>query len=70
MDDFYAGNGTQDFITISEDGYSLTTVSSAALPLRTDQLRIITAVVPVPPAFWLLGSGLVALLGPGRKRKL
>lgn len=69
MDDFYAGNGTQDFITISADGYSLTTVSSAALPLRSDQLRVITAVVPLPPAFWLLGTGLVALAGVGWRRK-
>jgi len=70
VDEFYAVNGTQDSVTISTDGYSLTTVSSAAYPLYSDQLRVITAVMPVPLPLpiWLFGSGLVMLLGFSRKR--
>ena len=69
VEDHYAARGTQDFITISADGYSLTTISSAALPLYSDQLRVITAsAVPLPMSVWLLGSGLIGLVGLGRKR--
>ena len=60
---------TRDFITLSSDGYSLTTLSSAAAPLYSDQLRVITAsAVPLPMSVWLLGSGLIGLVGFGRKR--
>jgi len=69
VEDFYVANGTQDFVTISADGYSLTMVSSAALPLYSDQLRVITSVVPLPLPVWLFGSGLVALLGFARKNR-
>jgi len=68
IDAFYAGNGTQDFVTISEDGYSLTMVSSAALPLRSDQLRVITA-VPIPLSVYLFTSGLFVLFNFARKSR-
>jgi len=69
VEDFYAINGTQDFV-ISDDGFSLTTLSSAAQPLFSDQLRVITAAspVPLPLPVWLFLSGLLALVGVGRKR--
>lgn len=68
IDSFYAGNGTQDFVSISEDGYSLTMVSSAALPLRSDQLRVVTA-VPLPLPVYLFGSGLFVLFNLARKSR-
>lgn len=70
VESFYDVNGTRDFVTISADGYSLTTISSAAFPLFSDQLRVITAVVPVPAAVWLFGTGLVGLLGFARRQQV
>jgi len=70
VDPVYAGNGTQDFVTISADGFSLSMVSSAALPLHSDQLRVITSVVPLPLPVWLFGSGLLALFGFARRRRV
>ncbi len=68
-DDHYLRNNTRDYVTISADGYSLTTVSSSALPLYSDQLRVLTvAVVPVPATVWLFGSGLMGLLGVARRK--
>lgn len=68
VEEYYDLAGTRDYVTISADGYSLTTVSSAAFPLRSDQLRVITSVVPVPAAVWLFGSGLLALIGVARRK--
>lgn len=66
-DDHYLINGTRDYVTISADGYSLTTVSSSALPLYSDQLRVLTA-VPIPAAVWLFGSGFLALVGVAKRK--
>ena len=70
IDDFYAINGTQDFVTISSDGYSLSTVSSAAQPLFSDQIRVVTAVVPLPLPVWMMASGLMVLFGVARKKRI
>ena len=69
MDDYYAVKLTQDFISLSADLKTLSIDLSASTPLRSDQLRIITAtVVPIPAAFWLFGSGLLGLLGVARRK--
>ena len=70
VDAQYDNNGTRDFVTISADGFSLSMVSSAALPLRSDQLRVITSVVPLPLPILMLGSGLLVLMGVARKNRL
>lgn len=68
LEAFYATlNGTQDFISVSPDGYTLT-LDLSAQPLRFDQVRVLTA-VPVPAAVWLMLSGFVALVGTARRRK-
>jgi len=71
VEDFYAINGTQDFVIISEDGFSLTTLSSAAQPLFSDQLRVITAAspVPLPLPVMLFCSGFLALIGFARRNR-
>ena len=33
------------------------------------RLSVVTAVVPIPPAFWLFGSGLLGLIGIARRRQ-
>ena len=57
-DPYYAGKG--DIFTVSNGGYSLD-LQLATLPAFSDQLRVVTAVVPVPPALLLFVSGLFGL---------
>jgi len=59
-EDFYARNGTRDFLSFSPDDRTIT-VSLSALPLRSDQLRIITQ-LPEPGTLWLMSLGLLLLL--------
>ena len=68
IDEYYTARGVNDSIIISADGYSLTTVSTATYPLYSDQLRVITAVVPVPATVWLFGTGLLGLIGVARSK--
>lgn len=56
---FYFGNGGQN-LDVKFDGYNAWAVHSGDVGVST---------VPVPPAAWLLGSGLVGLLGVSRKRR-
>lgn len=61
VEEYYAVNGSQDFFSISADGKSLSLDLISALPLRSDQVRIITASpVPLPGAGGLL---LMSFLG-------
>jgi hypothetical protein len=66
MDDYYLSTGTPDVFSISPDGKTLS-FSLNAFPIRTDQIRVVTA-VPVAPAFWLMGSGLIAVARFARKK--
>ncbi len=66
-DPYYTGRG--DLFTLSADGLTLD-LQFTAYPLRTDQLRIITAsAVPVPAAAYLFVSGLLGIGIWGRKKK-
>lgn len=59
-------NVTQDIFTISDDLKTLTVDLWAGNIM--DEVRVITA-VPIPGAVWLLGSGLLGLLGLRRRVK-
>lgn len=67
LQDYYAANLTQDFISLSADLKTLSIDLAASSPLRLDQLRVITA-VPIPSAVWLFGSGLIGLIGFARSK--
>ncbi len=58
-EEFYARNGTQDFLTFSPD-FMTVSVSMSALPRHSDQLRIITR-LPEPGTLWLMSLGLICL---------
>jgi len=66
-DPYYTGRG--DLFTLSADGLTLD-LQFTAYPLRTDQLRVITAsTVPIPAAAYLFVSGLLGIGIWGRKKK-
>lgn len=67
VEDFYISLTTQDFVSVSPDGYTLI-LDLSAQPLRFDQIRVLTA-VPVPAAVWLMLSGVAALFGFGRLKR-
>jgi hypothetical protein len=41
-----------------------------ALVLEKDRRVRLSAAIPVPPAFWLFGSGLLGLIGIARRKKV
>ena len=47
------------------DGFTPLFVADGSLTLTSAQV----SVVPIPPAIWLLGSGLIGLFGLGRRQK-
>ncbi|MGI9309855.1 MAG: VPLPA-CTERM sorting domain-containing protein [Gammaproteobacteria bacterium] len=59
-------NGVDNWLRISADGKTLT--FSTDVPHDLDNVRILTAAVPVPAAVWLFGSAL-GILGWTRRRK-
>jgi hypothetical protein len=50
-------------------GWTDATGASVAVPDLTSTLQVNTAVIPVPAAVWLFGSGLLGLVGVARRRK-
>jgi len=56
-----------NWISISADRKTLD--FSQITPHDMDQVRILTAAVPVPAAAWLFGSGLLGLVGMARRKK-
>lgn len=48
--------------------FDLATVSDEILRLENTSISITETAVPLPPALWLMGSGLVALLGISKKK--
>lgn len=65
-DPYYTGRG--DIFTVSADGRTVD-VSMTSYPLRVDQFRVITSVVPVPAAVYLFFSGIISLGLLGRKKR-
>ena len=52
-------------------GENILVVNSLEIPVpnNLDGFRVITAVVPLPPAVYLFGSGLLGLIGVARRKK-
>ena len=71
----YVMNGTQYLLTFNgfsrDGGQTFESVAYLAEGAQTTAqiYATITAVVPVPATFWLLGSGLLAMAGLARSRK-
>ena len=57
---------TSDSIIVITDGYLVNDIEGQVFTAIFD---IQTSVVPVPPAVWLFGSGLIGLIGVARRKK-
>ena len=71
-DDYYLFNTFEhDALTITTDPATTLIIIAHTYPAAYDQLRIITAApVPIPPTIWLLGSGLLSLIGLAKRKRV
>jgi hypothetical protein len=59
----YSINGGSSWYSVNQHGFDYASFDGAVLS------RVTASVVPIPPAFWLFGSGLLGLIGMARQRK-